>query len=315
MLATDRKHGLAVAAVEQVVLVLHHLVPCHTFQLRVLYRLCELLGCEVRRSGHSDLPGAHELVEREQCLLLRHVRVELVGHVDRHALDAEAAQARVDLPAHAGARQATVLAGVHRVVGLGLDCQPRPYVQRLGSQPLSDRRFAPSTAVGVSGVERGDSEVPGCVHDPEGLVPRRAPVEKLRRRADPAEVAAAECNARDRDAAPAEQTLFHRASVASGEAKQCRVREAYASRGSCRLRGNSVPAARRGSRPAAPTVLARPERRAGVPEGVEGSLSGRETTGYSAAVREVRLETVLVDNGGARVAADVSSALLVGSAG
>jgi hypothetical protein len=29
-------------------------------------------------------------------------------------------------------------------------------------------------------------------------------------------------------------------------------------------------------------------------------------------VREVRLETVLVDNGGVRVAADVSSALLVG---
>ena len=153
MLATDRKHGLAVAAVEQVVLVLHHLVPCHTFQLRVLYRLCELLGCEVRRSGHSDLPGAHELVEGEQRLLLRHLRVELVGHVDRHALDAEAAQARVDLPAHAGARQASVLAGVHRVVGLGLDRHRARTSERLGSQPLADRRFAPSPAVGVGGVE------------------------------------------------------------------------------------------------------------------------------------------------------------------
>ena len=81
-----------------------------------------------------------------------------------------------------------VFARVHRVVGLRR--QPRTVAGR--ADPLADRRLAAAAAVRVRRVEPADAVVPGRVHDREGLVLRLALAEELGRRADPAEVAAAE---------------------------------------------------------------------------------------------------------------------------
>ena len=85
----DREDGLGVAAVEQRERVLHPLVAHEPFQLRDLEGLGELLAVEVRRADGADFARADELVERAQRLLLRHIRIEVVRHVERDALDPE----------------------------------------------------------------------------------------------------------------------------------------------------------------------------------------------------------------------------------
>ena len=81
----------------------------------------------------------------------------------------------------------------------------------LRREPLADPRLAASAAVRVGGVERRDPEIPGRVHDPRRLLARDALPEERRRRADAAEVAAAEDDPRDRDAAPPELAPLHHA--------------------------------------------------------------------------------------------------------
>ena len=114
------RHGLAVAAVEQAST---RSAPTRSVsdlpapRARPTRRAGR---CEVGRSGRTDLPGAHELVEGEQGLLLRHLRVERVRHVERHALDAEAAGGSSRSGGGRGAGTGRGPAGVHRVERLGL---------------------------------------------------------------------------------------------------------------------------------------------------------------------------------------------------
>ena len=105
-------------------------------------------------------------------------------------------------------RQAVVLARIHRVERLRLDHDAVANVGALRPQPFADERLAAAAAVGVRGVEGGDAQLPGGVHDAERLVALRALAEERRRGADAAEVAAAEDQPRDRNAASAEWQLL-----------------------------------------------------------------------------------------------------------
>ena len=97
----EREDRLAVALLEQGEGVLHPLVARQPFERGQLERLGKLLAGEVGCADGADLPGPHELVEREQRLLLRDVRVERVRHVQRDALDSEPLEARLELAADA----------------------------------------------------------------------------------------------------------------------------------------------------------------------------------------------------------------------
>ena len=98
VLVTEREDRLAVVLDEQRERVLHPLVAGEPLEGRELERLGELVGGEVRGADRADEAVADEVVERLQRLLLRHVRVEVVGEVERDALEPEPAQARLELP-------------------------------------------------------------------------------------------------------------------------------------------------------------------------------------------------------------------------
>ena len=83
------------------------------------------------------------------------------------------------------------------------------HVAALRAEPLADARLAAPAAVGVGGVERRDAQLPGGVQEPERLLAARALSEERRRRADPAEVPAAEDDARHGDPAPSQRPLLH----------------------------------------------------------------------------------------------------------
>src|SRR5439155_16956121 len=88
--------------------------------------------------------------------------------------------------------------------------------------PVADHRLAATAAVRIGRVEHRDAERPRGVHDPERLLLALAPAEELRRRADAAEVAAAEDDARDLDFGPAEATTLHwRDSRSAGFSDAC----------------------------------------------------------------------------------------------
>jgi hypothetical protein len=135
-----------------------------------------------------------------------------VGEVEVEPLDSEPLEAALDLPQDPLAREATVvgIAG-HRPVDLRAE-QHRLAV--LGP-PLPDPALAASAAVGGRGVEERDPSSPGGVHERERLLLALALAEELRRRADPAEVAAAEPDAGDHEAGPAQLPVIHRVSVLS----------------------------------------------------------------------------------------------------
>ena len=83
-----------------------HSYRVRPFERGQLERLGELLGREVRGTRGADRAGADELVERLERLLLRDVRVEGVREVERDPVDAEPAEARLDLPPDPGAARA-----------------------------------------------------------------------------------------------------------------------------------------------------------------------------------------------------------------
>ena len=206
--------------VEQRERLLRPLVADEPLQPRQLQRLGELLGGEVRRADGTDRPRADELVERLERLLLRRVRIEVVRHVERDPLQSEATPALVDLPEDAGPRQPLVAALLHRVEGLRGHDHAVANRRSARREPLADDRLAPAAAVGVGRVERRDPELPGLVEEPKRVLARRALPEEARRGADPAEVAAAEDHARDRDPAAAEGHLLHGPIVRGASARR-----------------------------------------------------------------------------------------------
>ena len=133
----------------------------------------------------------------------RHVRVVVVGEVQIDVADAEAVQARAELPGDPVRLQAAVRAGLHRVEGLG--GEPRPDPAR--GHPAADRPLAATAAVSVGGVEPADAGLPGRVHQLERLTIGQPLAEELRRRADPAEVPAAQGDAGDDELRPSARIL------------------------------------------------------------------------------------------------------------
>ena len=110
-------------------------------------------------------------------------------------LDPEPLEARLELADDPLGREPVVGARVHRVVRLGREHRanaPAPH-------PGADHPLAAAAAVGVGGVEVVDPLLPRGVHQRERLVLAQPLTEQLGRRADAAEVAAAERDARDRE--------------------------------------------------------------------------------------------------------------------
>ena len=128
----------------------------------------------------------------------------------------EAVETRLDLPRDARAREAVILAGVHRVERLRRDL--RTVVS--ADDPVPDRRLAATAAVRVRGVEHRDAEPSRGVHDPEGFFLALAAAEQLRGGADAAEVAAAQDEARDLEAGQ-DRTLFHGAILSQARFARC----------------------------------------------------------------------------------------------
>src|SRR5207244_10641449 len=148
----------------------------------------------------------------------RRVRIGLVGGVDVDLSDSEPVQARLDLASHARTREPMILAPVHRIERLGRQLRPVAAARH----PVADHRLAATAAVRIGCVEHRDAERPRGVHDPERLLLALALAEELRRRADAAEVAAAEDDARDLDFGPAEATTLHwRDSRSAGFSDAC----------------------------------------------------------------------------------------------
>src|SRR5581483_4468737 len=127
-------------------------------------------------------------LEGLERLLDRSRRIGLVRQVNVDPLEAEALEARLHLAQDALAREAEVRAVLHRVERLRGDARP---VAGL-ADPVADPLLAPPAAVGVRRVEPAEAELPGGVHDRERLLAALPLPEEGGRRADPAEVAAAE---------------------------------------------------------------------------------------------------------------------------
>src|SRR5205085_11020726 len=156
------------------------------------------------------LPISHELVERAERLLDRRLRVLVVREVHVHTLDAQPAQAALELPADPGRPEAPVLALVHRVEDLRRELDALSDLRASRAKPVADVALAAPAAVCVRRVEGRNAELPRGVHQRERLLPRLALAEERRRRANPAEVPAAEDQPRDLEAAPAEWSPLHR---------------------------------------------------------------------------------------------------------
>src|SRR5581483_368286 len=122
----------------------------------------------------------------------------------------EPAQAPLDLPPHPRGREPAVArVALDRVEDLGGEDEPLPHVRALPRAPLADPGLAAAAAVGVRRVEGRDPGLPGGVHQRERLLAGLALPEEGGRRADSAEVAAAEDQARHADAAATELARFH----------------------------------------------------------------------------------------------------------
>ncbi len=120
----------------------------------------------------------------------------------------ESGQARLQLAPDVAARQ-TALIGVvpYRVEDLAAEQQTIPNGAVLALQPVADEGLAAAAAIGVGGVEPVDAQLPGHVHEHEGLGFRLTHAVELGGAAHAAEVAAAEPERRDLETGPAERTV------------------------------------------------------------------------------------------------------------
>ena len=130
------------------------------------------------------------------------VHVEAIGLQPRQAL--------VDLLQDVPARQpAIVRPGPDRIEHLRAEEQLLPDRRSLRLQPSADVAFAAAAAVRVGGVEEIDAGIDRAIHQVERLRLGLAHAEKRRRRADAAEVAAAEPQARNLKAGRSQSSIVH----------------------------------------------------------------------------------------------------------
>ena len=202
----QRQHGRLVGPRQQRVLVLDGL-GCPGVERRG-----QLRGVEVAHPVGADPLRPGELVERGERVGQRHVRVEIVGEVQVDLIESEAVKARVELAGDPLGRQPTIGAGVHRVVRLRGDRRANPP----GLHPAADHPLAAPTAVRVGRVEVVDALLPRGVHQRERLVLAQSVAEPLGRGSDPAEVAASERHARNRELGAAEGAAVDRKGGAHG---------------------------------------------------------------------------------------------------
>ena len=127
--------------------------------------------------------------------------------VDR--VDAESFEARRELALDPLGREAAVGALAHRVEGLRRQDDPVAHLRPLRAEPVAEVRLAAPPAVRVGGVVRRDPGLPGGIEQLVRLALRLTGAEERRRRADAAEVAAAEDDAGHVDAAAAERSVLH----------------------------------------------------------------------------------------------------------
>src|SRR5205814_4467452 len=118
-----------------------------------------------------------------------------VAEIEIHALHAEPLQARFELSRDALGRESVVSALLHRVERLRREHRA---VRPARAQPLAEIRLAAAAAVRIGGVECRDPGVPRRIEQLERLLARFPLTEERRRRAETAEVPAAEDDARDR---------------------------------------------------------------------------------------------------------------------
>jgi hypothetical protein len=123
-------------------------------------------GAEVADPVGADQPSARACVEGTERLRQRHLRVELVGEVQLDAVDPEPFQARAQLAGDPLGRRPWSAPACMGLIGLGRELRADGRARRSsGRSPL-----AAAAAVGVGGVEVGDAELPGGVHQLERLV-------------------------------------------------------------------------------------------------------------------------------------------------
>ncbi len=181
-----------------------------------------------------QLARAPQVVERAERLLERRRRVGLVAEEEVEPLGAEPGEARVDGAEERPAREPAVVRAVaDRVEGLGAQQHLIAHGRAPLGEPLADRRLAAPAAVGVGGVEHVDAELEGGVHERERLLVALALAVELGGGSDAAEVAAAECDARDLKPGRAERAKVHGAhDCAISERPAAAARAAASSTGS-----------------------------------------------------------------------------------
>ena len=173
----EREHRLPIAPLEEGEAVLHPLVAGQSLQRGELERLRELLGGEVGRADGADRPAADELVERAERLLLRDVGIEVVGHVERDALDTESPRlVSTWRRIRAAPRPWSAPSAIGLNVLVASTMRSRTSGDFVRSHPpmYSSLRRAP---VGVGGVERRDAQVPRSVEQSEASS-RKVPLPK-----------------------------------------------------------------------------------------------------------------------------------------
>ena len=134
-------------------------------------RLGHQPGRHIRSAQVAQLALVHQVVERAQRLVQRRAGVGLVDQVHVQVLDAQAAQAGIDLAHDLAARQAAIVRAIaDRIEHLRAEQQLIAHRAAFGLQPRADVALAAPAAIGIGGVEEVDAQLPGGIHDREGLL-------------------------------------------------------------------------------------------------------------------------------------------------
>ncbi|MGX1224141.1 hypothetical protein RKD42_005400 [Streptomyces ambofaciens] len=160
--------------------------------------LDDAVGGVGRGAEVPDLPGALQIGERGQGLLVTCLRVPAVDLVEVHVVDAEAAQAVVQLgdqPATRGALVVGLVAHRHACLRGQHDVVPAP------GDRLADHLLRLAAAVHVGGVDQVDPRLQGGVDEGGGLLLGGAP--------DAAEVHGAERERADLHTGAAQGAVLH----------------------------------------------------------------------------------------------------------
>ena len=185
MLGAERQHAGLVAAVEQRVAVLDER------RAAVRERLPERGGVVVAESPQAaDHPLGDELLEGGDRLGERRLGVAVVREVEVDPVDAEPLEAALDLAPDPVAREAPVAGSP--VTGLKTLVVTRSPSGLAVGAPAADERLAAPAAVGVGRVEPADPGAQAASMISHASSSFVAPAEERGRRADAAEVAAAE---------------------------------------------------------------------------------------------------------------------------